>query len=51
MTGKRVWNVDFGFGTVLQDNGQTLLIRWDCDPWFPCEVDLRKVTPAGWVER
>lgn len=42
----RVWNVNYGFGTVIENRGQTLVIRFDVDPWFPVEVDLRRVVGA-----
>ena len=42
----RVWNVDFGFGTVMRDNGQRLLVQFDEMPWFPQEVDLRNLVGA-----
>lgn len=45
----RVWCVDFGFGTVVQDNGQFLLICWDCEPLFPATVNRKEVIPAEWM--
>ena len=49
----RVWNVDFGFGTVVRDNGQHLLVQFDEMPWMVQEVDRRNLVdaellPQGW---
>ena len=49
----RVWNVDFGFGTVMRDNGQRLLVQFDEMPWMIHEVDRRNLVraellPKGW---
>jgi len=49
----RVWNVDFGFGTVVRDNGQHLLVQFDEMPWMVQEVDRRNLVdaellPKGW---
>ena len=49
----RVWNVDFGFGTVVRDNGQRLLVQFDEMPWMIQEVARRNIVdaellPQGW---
>ena len=53
MLGKRVWNVDFGFGTVIQNNGQHVLVQFDRIPWMTHEIDVRRLVqaellPEGW---
>ena len=48
---KRVWNVNYGFGTVVIDKGQRLWVEFDLLPMAPMWVDLRKVVPAEWMER
>lgn len=49
----RVWSVDFGFGTVIQDNGQRVLVQFDRIQWTPLEIDVRRLVqvellPEGW---
>ena len=47
---KRVWCVNFGFGTVRKDAGQRLWVEFDLLPMEPMWMDLQEVLPAEWME-
>jgi hypothetical protein len=46
---KRVWCVNYGYGTVLKDAGQHLWVEFDLLPMEPMWMDLKSVIPAEWM--
>ena len=32
---KRVYDEDWGWGEIIAESTDKVLIRWDADPWYP----------------
>jgi len=32
---KKYWDEEFGFGEIIAEEGDKVLVRFDADPWYP----------------
>lgn len=39
---RRAYDEEFGFGEILAEDGDEILVRFDADPWFPQWIPKEK---------